>query len=278
MSEIGYIRVSSVGQNDARQLEGVFLDKVFKEKISGKSIKRPELEKCLEYIREGDTLHVHSMDRLARNLKDLQNIVDDLTGQGITIKFHKENLVFSSEANAMSKLLLQVMGAFAEFERSLIKERQLEGIEAAKKKGKHLGRAPSLSENQINEALTLLESGLPKTEVAKHFEISRSTLYNVLKQDTAKVNLKSWIVYLLKCADGSLYCGITNDLKNRLEKHSQGTASKYTASRLPVELVVSKKGLAKSEALKLELKIKKLPANKKIESLNNLKKNTEDRP
>ena len=268
MSEIGYIRVSSVGQNDARQLEGVFLDKVFKEKISGKSIKRPELEKCLEYIREGDTLHVHSMDRLARNLKDLQNIVDDLTAQGVTIKFHKENLLFSSEANAMSKLLLQVMGAFAEFERSLIKERQLEGIEAAKKKGKHLGRAPSLSEDQIKEALTMLESRLPKTEVAKHFEVSRSTLYNALKQNTAKANSKSWIVYLLKCSDGSLYCGITNDLNARLEKHNQGTASKYTASRLPVEVVAFKKDLTKSEALKLELKIKKLPAKEKIYQLN----------
>ena len=181
MSEIGYIRVSSVGQNDARQLEGILLDKTFKEKISGKSIKRPELEKCLDYIREGDTLNVHSMDRLARNLKDLQNIVDDLTGQGVTIRFHKENLVFSSEANAMSKLLLQVMGAFAEFERSLIKERQLEGIAAAKKKGKHLGRSPSLSANQIEEAISMVEKGISKTGVAKHFEISRSTLYNILK-------------------------------------------------------------------------------------------------
>lgn len=126
------------------------------------------------------------MDRLARNLKDLQNIVNDLTGQGVTIIFHKENFVFSREANAMNKLLFQVMEAFAEFERSLIKERQHEGIEAAKKKSKHLGRGPSLSENQIKEAFTMLESGLSKTEVAKHFEISRSTLYNVLKQNTTK--------------------------------------------------------------------------------------------
>ncbi|MBU1387796.1 MAG: recombinase family protein [Proteobacteria bacterium] len=191
MSEIGYIRVSSIGQNDDRQLEGVVLDKIFREKISGKSIKRPELEKCLDYIREGDTLHVHSMDRLARNLKDLQNIVDDLTGAGVTVNFHKENLVFGGKADAMSKLLLQVMGAFAEFERSLIKERQLEGIAAAKKKGKHLGRSPSLSEKQQSEAVSMIESGKSKTKVAKHFQISRSTLYNLLKQNAIKSDLKS---------------------------------------------------------------------------------------
>lgn len=182
MSNIGYVRVSSVGQNDARQLEGVSLDKIFKEKISGKSIKRPELERCLDYIREGDTLHVHSMDRLARNLKDLQNIVDDLTGQGVELQFHKENLTFSSKANAMSKLLLQVMGAFAEFERSLIKERQLEGIAAAKKDGKHLGRGSSLNKNQKQELISMVESRIPKTEIAKKFGISRQTLYNILKQ------------------------------------------------------------------------------------------------
>ncbi|MBU1344164.1 MAG: recombinase family protein [Proteobacteria bacterium] len=183
MTNIGYIRVSSISQNDARQLDGVPLDKVFKEKISGKSIKRPGLEKCLDYIREGDTLHIHSMDRLARNLKDLQNIVDDLTGQGVTIQFHKENLIFSNTANAMNKLMLQMMGAFAEFERSLIKERQLEGIAAAKKKGKHLGRLPSLSVDQKKEAISMVETGTPKTEVAKHFGISRPTLYSVLKQE-----------------------------------------------------------------------------------------------
>lgn len=181
MSDIGYIRVSSVGQNDARQLEGVSLNKIFREKISGKSINRPELERCLEYIREGDTLHVHSMDRLARNLKDLQTIVDDLISQGVEIHFHKENLIFSSKANAISKLLLQVMGAFAEFERSLIRERQLEGIAAAKKRGKHLGRESALNVDQKKELIAMVESRMPKTEVAKRFEISRQTLYNILK-------------------------------------------------------------------------------------------------
>lgn len=182
MSNIGYIRVSSISQNDSRQLEGVSLDKVFKEKVSGKSANRKELERCLDYIREGDTLHIHSMDRLARNLKDLQNIVDDLTDKGIAIKFHKENLVFNNRANTMSRLLLQVMGAFAEFERSLIKERQMEGIAAAKKKGKHLGRTPSLNADQISEVLFMAKSGRPKTQIAKHFNISRSTIYNLINR------------------------------------------------------------------------------------------------
>lgn len=267
MSEIGYIRVSSVGQNDARQLEGIALDKTFREKISGKSIKRPEFEKCIDYIREGDTLHVHSMDRLARNLKDLQNIVDDLTGQGVTINFHKENLVFSRATNAISKLLLQVMGAFAEFERSLIKERQLEGIAAAKKKGKHLGRAPSLSGEQQDKLISMVESGISKTEVARHFDISRSTLYKILKQTETKAKLQSWQVYLLRCADGSLYCGITNDIEKRLKTHNLGKASNYTRSRLPIEFVTRRDGLTKSDALKLEHQIKKLPSGKKIQAL-----------
>lgn len=182
MSDIGYIRVSTVGQNQDRQLSGIPLDKIFKDEISGKAINRPGLEKCLDYIREGDTLHVHSMDRLARNLKDLQAIVDDLTGQGVAVKFHKENLVFDNTASPMSKLLLQVMGAFAEFERSLIRERQQEGIAAAKKKGKHLGRAPALDADQKKQLRAMLDDRIPKAQIARQFNISRTTLYKVIAE------------------------------------------------------------------------------------------------
>ena len=142
---IGYIRVSSLDQNHERQLEGIKLDKCFTDKASGKDVNRPELEAMLNYVRDGDIIIVHSMDRLARNLDDLRKLVQQLTSQKIKIEFLKENLTFTGEDAPMSKLLLSVMGAFAEFERSLIRERQREGIALAKKKGLYKGRKPSLS-------------------------------------------------------------------------------------------------------------------------------------
>lgn len=96
---IGYIRVSTVEQNTARQLDGVHLNKIFTDRVSGKSIDRPQLQACLEYAREGDILHVHSMDRLARNLDDLRSLVRQLTAKGVTVQFHKENLTFTGEDN-----------------------------------------------------------------------------------------------------------------------------------------------------------------------------------
>src|SRR5690554_4057249 len=117
---VGYVRVSTFDQNTARQLDGVLLDRVFSEKASAKNTARPVLDECLAYLREGDTLHAHSIDRLARNLHDLERIVNLLTCKGVSVKFHKENLLFSSSSDAISRLLLQVMGAFAEFERELI--------------------------------------------------------------------------------------------------------------------------------------------------------------
>ncbi len=186
MSEhIGYIRVSTVDQNTDRQLDSIHLDKTFKEKLSGKDTKRPQLQACLDYIREGDTLHVHSMDRLARNLMDLQGMVETLTGKEITVQFHKENLIFTDDTTAMSKLMLQIMGAVAEFERSLIKERQREGIAKAKEAGKHMGRRPSLNDLQVQQANRLINEGIPKTEVADRFGISRQSLYRNLKRLSA---------------------------------------------------------------------------------------------
>lgn len=179
--QIGYIRVSTVDQNTDRQLDGIQLDKVFTEKISGKSIKRPVLQQCLEHLREGDTLHVHSMDRLARNLMDLQKLVEGLTARGIKVKFHKENLEFTGDnTSAMSKLMMQIMGAVAEFERALIKERQMEGIQKAKEQGKHLGRKPALSPEKEQELKTRADAGDEKKALAKEFGISRQTLYRVL--------------------------------------------------------------------------------------------------
>lgn len=174
---VGYIRVSTVQQNTARQLDGVQLDKVFEDKISGKSVDRPELKACLAYLREGDTLHVHSMDRLARNLDDLRKIVKDLTQDGIKVQFHKENLIFTGDDSPMSQLLLSMMGAFAEFERSLIRERQLEGIQIAKSKGLYRGRKPALSADRVSELLARISAGESITALAREYGISRETIY-----------------------------------------------------------------------------------------------------
>lgn len=146
---IGYIRVSSFDQNVSRQLEGLTLDRVFTDKASGKDIKRPELEHLKQFVREGDTVVVHSMDRLARNLDDLRQTVRSLTAKGVNIRFAKENLTFSGEDSPLANLLLSVMGAFAEFERSLIHERQMEGIALAKKRGAYIGRKKSLTHDQV---------------------------------------------------------------------------------------------------------------------------------
>lgn len=179
---IGYIRVSSNDQNPERQLEGIKLDRSFIDKASAKDTNRPELNNLLSFIRDGDTLIVHSMDRLARNLTDLRELVAELTGKGIKIQFAKEKLEFSGEDSPMAILLLSVMGAFAEFERSLLKERQKEGIALAKKRGTYRGRKKSLSEDQVSEMIARVAAGESKTAIAKSFEISRETLYQYLKQ------------------------------------------------------------------------------------------------
>lgn len=178
--KIGYIRVSSIGQKTDRQLEGVKLDKKFEEKVSATTKNRPQLNDCLDYLREDDELHVHSIDRLARNLIDLQNIISSLNNKGVSVHFHKENLVFNGTENPMNKLMLQMMGAFAEFERNLIHERQAEGIINAKKKGIKFGKAPKLSPDQIKEMKQMVADRYNKTEIAKKFGVSRQTLYNVL--------------------------------------------------------------------------------------------------
>lgn len=178
--QVGYIRVSSVDQNTGRQLDGLKLDRTFTEKASGKDTKRPELEKCLEWLFEGDTLHVHSIDRLARNLSDLLKIVTDLTDKGVSVVFHKENLTFTGEKIPMQTLQLQMMGAFAEFERALIRERQREGIAIAKKAGKYKGRPAKLTKEQVEEIRRAVAGGSSKKAVAEHFGISRTTLYALL--------------------------------------------------------------------------------------------------
>jgi DNA invertase Pin-like site-specific DNA recombinase len=174
---VGYIRVSSVDQNTGRQLEGLDLDKTFTDKASGKDVKRPQLQAALEYLRDGDVLVVHSMDRLCRNLDDLRRIVTELTARGVQVQFMKEGLLFTGEDSAMSKLLLSVMGAFAEFERALLRERQREGIAIAKKAGVYKGRKPSLTPERVMELRARVAAGEKKAALAREFGISRETLY-----------------------------------------------------------------------------------------------------
>ena len=179
---IGYVRVSSYLQNVERQLEGFPLDKKFIDKASGKNTDRPQFKALLEYIREDDILVVHSMDRLARNLDDLRRLVSELTARRISIRFIKENLNFTGEDSPMANLLLSVMGAFAEFERALIRERQLEGIVLAKKRGAYKGRKKSLTPEQAWSARQRVAKGEKKSAVARDFSISRETLYYYLRQ------------------------------------------------------------------------------------------------
>lgn len=179
---IGYIRVSTIDQNEVRQLEGIELDKTFIDKISGHSTDRPGLQGMLSYVRDGDIIIVHSMDRLARNLDDLRSIVKDLTNKQIRVKFIKESLEFKGDDSPMSNLLLSVMGAFAEFERNIIKERQREGIILAQKRGVYKGRKPSLFPDQVIVLKERISSGEMKSKLAKEFNISRETLYKHLRK------------------------------------------------------------------------------------------------
>ena len=179
--QIGYIRVSSYDQNPERQLDGVTLDRVFTDKASGKDVNRPHLETLMSFVRPGDTVVVHSMDRLARNLDDLRRMVQVLTQRGVHIHFIKEHLMFTGEDSPMANLILSVMGAFAEFERALIRERQREGIALAKQRGAYRGRKKALSTDEATALKTRIANGEKKTVVARELGISRETLYQYLR-------------------------------------------------------------------------------------------------
>lgn len=178
---VGYKRVSTTDQNPARQLDGVQIDKCFEDQASGKDTQRPQLQAALTYCREGDTLVAHSMCRLARSLVDLRAIVGELTKRGVSVEFVKENLRFTGDDSPMAVLLLSVIGAVAEFERSMILERQREGIAIAKAAGKYKGRKPLLNPAQVNEVRRRALLGERKTSLAAEFHVSRETLYSYLR-------------------------------------------------------------------------------------------------
>lgn len=177
--QLGYKRVSSIDQNEDRQLDGIHLDKVYIDKMTGSVRERPQLDALIDYARDGDVIHVHSIDRLARDLRHLQEIVELLVSNGVTIKFHSESLTFNGEDNAMNTLLLHVMGAFAQFERSLIRSRQREGLATAKAKGKHCGR-PKLDYSRRNEAIEYSKQGMNISEIARAMNLSRPSITKLL--------------------------------------------------------------------------------------------------
>jgi DNA invertase Pin-like site-specific DNA recombinase len=187
---IGYVRVSSADQNVDRQLDGEQLTVTFTDKASGKNTDRPQLQALLAgNWPKGSVVVVHSMDRLARSLSDLLRLVEDLTSRGLTVQFLKEGKIFKGDStDAMDKLMLSMLGAFAEYERTLIRERQREGIAKAKERGVYKGRHQKITDDMtiaqmIAEANTL---GANKTQVASKYSVSRETLYKYMKKRCGK--------------------------------------------------------------------------------------------
>ena len=178
MAVVGYRRVSSASQSlDRQELEGC--DKVFEEKVTGAKRDRPELNRMMDYIRDGDEVRVHSIDRLARDLRDLQSIIEQINDKDATITFLKEKLTFkpSAQADPFAKLQLHLMGAFAEFERSIIRERQREGIARAKERGVYAGRKASID---VEKVKSLHASGVGTSEIARQLGIGRASVYRLI--------------------------------------------------------------------------------------------------
>jgi DNA invertase Pin-like site-specific DNA recombinase len=181
MANIGYIRVSTADQNTDRQLDGITLDKRFEDKLSGSTTDRPQLLAMIEWVREGDVVHVHSIDRLARSMSDLLKIVADLNDKRVAVRFHKEDMTFTGEDSPMQKLMLNMMGSFAQFEREVMKERQREGIAKAKEKGVYKGRTKTVDDSAI---LALLAEGKTVRAVAAELSINPSTVQRAKKAAT----------------------------------------------------------------------------------------------
>jgi DNA invertase Pin-like site-specific DNA recombinase len=185
VQRVGYIRVSTLDQSTERQLDGMDLDHTFTDKASGKDTHRPQLQAALKHVRVGDTLVVHSLDRLARNAEDLLRTVRELTERGVTVEFVKDRLTFrggADGADAQGTLMLTILAAIAGFERALIRERQREGIAIAKAKGVYSKpRRKKLTAEQVTELVTLAQHGMPKAELARDYGISRETLYQYLR-------------------------------------------------------------------------------------------------
>lgn len=195
--KVGYVRVSSVEQNTGRQLEGIEVDRIFVDRASGKNTDRPKFQEMLNYVREGDRVIVHSMDRFARSLKDLVTEVDKLVKRGIAIQFVKENITFTAQSTPMDNLMLQLMGAFAQFEREIILERQKEGIKLASSQGKYKGRIQDiegkLGAAQVIDVKELEQNGrvvFGVTVTIENLDTEEQKTYKIVGDDEAdfKIN------------------------------------------------------------------------------------------
>lgn len=186
---VGYIRVSTPDQNPDRQLDGIALDKKFIEYASGKSRERPQLEAMLNYVREDDLVIVHSIDRLARSVKNLQEIIDQLMEKKVSLRFVKENLFFNSDKVCpISNLLLMMIAAISQFEGAIIHERLMEGVALARQKGRYAGRKSCLTDEMKEKILAHMQTRKTKNDIAKDLGISRYSLYNYLKKIELPVN------------------------------------------------------------------------------------------
>lgn len=181
---IGYARVSTQDQSSALQTDALAAagcEQLFHEKATGANRDRPELVACLRGMRPGDTLVVWKLDRLARSLKDLVEIVDDLQKRSIGFRSLTEAI---DTTNTGGRLVFHIFGALAEFEHSLIRERTVAGLAAARARGRRGGRKPAMSTADIRKAAAMLKDpNITKTEVAQHFKVSRVTLNAALKRE-----------------------------------------------------------------------------------------------
>lgn len=185
---VGYVRVSSTSQNQARQLEAIGdVEELFADEVTGATRSgRPQLAAALKHVRRGDTLRISSMDRFARSLVDLEQLVNELTARGVTVEFVKERLAFAPGADdPFATFQRQLIGAVAELERSLIRERQREGIELAKKRGVYKGRARKLTDDQVQYARRAVAAGEPKAKVARDLGCSVRVIYVALAGEGA---------------------------------------------------------------------------------------------
>ncbi|MDK8768946.1 recombinase family protein [Corynebacterium freneyi] len=186
---VAYLRVSSAGQNVARQREAVgAVDAEFIDHVSGSTRSdRTELARAMDYLRAGDTLIVASIDRLARSTRDLHHIVEEIQAKGAGVEFVKESLHFSpgGGTDPRDQLMLTVMGAIAAFERDLIRERQAEGIAAAKARGAYRGAPRAMTAEMVTEARRRIAAGETKAAVARDLKIGRATLYRYLRAHQA---------------------------------------------------------------------------------------------
>jgi DNA invertase Pin-like site-specific DNA recombinase len=184
--QIGYVRVSSFDQVTDRQFEHTESDRVFTHTAAGAAAGRPQLQALLAYVRDGDTVVIHSIDRLARNVDDLRRIVQSLTKRGVRVRLVKESLTFTGEDSPIANLMLTVLGAVAQFERDLIRERQREGIAIAQQRGVYRGRRRALAPEKVTELARRAAAGEKKAALAREFGISRETLYQYMREADAR--------------------------------------------------------------------------------------------